>query len=150
MQSLAPLAPVPAVSISADISALAARDESEITAAVAAVELLLSLASMVIVVERIEALAVAPSASGSSFISKAGRPDVEAVLSEALTAVTVKAYGICQVTFAVPVVIAVVSSDKAKQKLSVLFVTSVVVANVPDVGNVTFVVPVVVSVKLCA
>ena len=90
-QILTPFAPVPAVSMSIFISAFAARDVSEITAGVAAVDDLRSLASMVSVVENMDADAVAPSASGSSFKSNAGLPELDTVLIEAVTLVSVNA-----------------------------------------------------------
>src|SRR5687768_4160013 len=99
---LSPLAPVPATSMSIVISASSAREASLITGGVAAVVLVFSDASIVIFVLSI----VVPL----SLISTVGSPEEEAVLNEALTAVTVIACGILNVTFAVPVVMSVVSS----------------------------------------
>src|SRR4051794_10653671 len=87
------------------ISASSASAVSEMTAGVAAVVEVSSLASIVSFVERI----VVPD----SLMSTVGIPEDEAVVSEARTAVTVIAHGIRNVTLAVPVVIAVVSSETA-------------------------------------
>jgi hypothetical protein len=84
------------------ISASSARAESVIVAADAAVVEVFSFASMLSFVPRIE--------EPPSFMSKVGVPDVDAVDRDARTAVTVIAKGIRNVTLAVPVVIAVVSS----------------------------------------
>jgi len=73
------------------------------TGAVAAVVEVNSFASIVIFVDRI----VEPA----SLISNVGKPEVEAVVSDARTAVNVIANGIRNVTLAVPVVIVVVSSE---------------------------------------
>jgi hypothetical protein len=75
------------------------------TGAVAAVVLVSSLASIVILVDRID--------THHSLMSKVGSHEDETVVKLALTAVITKAYGNLKVTFAVPVVIAVVSSEHA-------------------------------------
>ena len=82
-----------------------AMDESEMTAAVAAVVEVFSEASMESLVER----PVEPP----SLMSTMSVLPVGAVLTEARTAVSVKAYGARKVTLAVPVVRSVVSSEQA-------------------------------------
>ena len=79
--------------------------ESEMTAAAAAVVLVNSEASMVSLVEKI----VVPD----SLMFTVGMPEEEAVVSDARTPVRVIAKGIRIVSLAVPVVMAVVSSDSA-------------------------------------
>ena len=108
------LSPLPAVvfptaSMSIVICASSAKAVSDITGAVLAVVDVLSLASIVIFVESI----VVP-ASLISIVTKV--PPVATVVNEALTADTVKAYGIRNVNL-VPVVSKVVSSEQANTKL---------------------------------
>ena len=105
IQTFAPVAPVPAVSMSRVISASSASAESEMTAAVAAVVDVFSLASQVSFVLRI----VVPV----SLMSTVGVPLLLTVVRLRRTAVTVMAHGIRKVTLAVPVVSAVVSSEMA-------------------------------------
>ena len=102
----ASVAPPEIASISIVISASSANAESLITAGVAAVVEVFSVASIVNKVDKIE---VPPS-----LISIVVVPDVvPAVVNDALTSVTVIAKGILNVNFAVPVVKVVVSSDTA-------------------------------------
>ena len=108
MYTLSPVSSAPPVtaSISMVISASSAKAESDITGGVAADSEVFSPWSIVSLVERIDV--------PDSLMSTVVVPDVEpAPVSDALTSVTVKANGILNVTFAVPVVKAVVSSDAA-------------------------------------
>jgi hypothetical protein len=87
------------------ISASSAKALSEITAAVAAVVLVFSEASMLNLVDRTEAPA--------SLMSTITVDPVGAVVTDALTAVNVIANGILNVTTPVPVARSVVSSEQA-------------------------------------
>lgn len=101
----------PIASISIDISASLASALSDITAGVAAVVLVVSLAS---IVSFVLSMVVPPS-----FMSTVNKvPPVAAVVNEALTASTVYAYGILKTTFS-PVVKSLVSSEHAITKLVV-------------------------------
>lgn len=82
-QTFAPVAPVPAVSMSMVISASSAKAESEMTAGVAAVVLVFSEASQVSLVLKI----VVPA----SLMSTVGKPELLTVVRLSRTAVTVMA-----------------------------------------------------------
>jgi len=103
------------------ISASSASAPSLITGAVAAVVLVFSVASIVIFVDNIEV--------PHSFMSNVKTLQVGAVVTLALTSVTVNAYGILNVFFAVPVVNAVVSSPIATEKHSFLFIKETMAAH---------------------
>ncbi len=117
--------PSPTWSMSTVISASLAKLESEMTAGVAAVAVVFSVLSIVNLVEMI----VVPA----SLISTVKMlPLACAVERLALTAVTVIACGMRNVTFAVPVVSAVVSSEHATMRstgpLEIAALTNAVVA----------------------
>src|SRR3990167_4663693 len=78
--------------------------------AAAAVSLNVSLASIVQVVVKAD--------TPSSFTSNAGVPDEDAPVTPHFTSRRLKSYGMWNVTFAVPVVIEVVSSEAATTRVS--------------------------------